>query len=277
MRRRNVGVFCCLLCLVLACSTMMFGCGKAKQEEQKSLTDQKTEKTDEPEETGDDVAALLKKAKYVAVIHVKINPEFNIYLDQDENVVALECLNEDAKDAYGKKSFAGKSLDETLQTVVSIAAEKGYMKEDQTVALTITECTTDLNATELQTKMDSVVTEAAKEQDITVTTAMDMSEEVRTAQKEAGLIKQACSNCNGTGDCPDCDGGRMTCPACGGDGIEECGNCFGTGLDHGKTCTFCGGAKTHTCTHCGGVGTAMDCPVCGGSFKCVVCGGSGTL
>lgn len=224
-----------------------------------------------------DVAALLKNAKYVAVIHVKINPEFNIYLDKDENVVALECLNADAKDAYGKKSFAGKTLDETLQTVVSIAAEKGYMKEDQTVALTITECTTDLNATELQTKMDRMVTEAAKEQDITVTTAMDVSEEVRTAQKEAGLIKQACSNCNGTGDCPDCDDGRMTCPACGGDGIEECGNCFGTGLDHGNTCTFCGGAKTHTCTHCGGVGTAMDCPVCGGSFKCVVCGGSGSL
>ena len=113
MRRRNVGVFCCLLCLVLACSTMMFGCGKAKQEEQKSSTDQKTEKTDEPEETGDDVATLLKNAKYVAVIHVKINPEFNIYLDGDENVVALECLNADAKDAYGKKSFAGKTLDET--------------------------------------------------------------------------------------------------------------------------------------------------------------------
>ena len=99
-----------------------------------------------------DVAALLKNAKYVAVIHTKINPEFNIYLGEDENVVALECLNADAKDAYGKKSFAGKSLDEALQTVVSIAAEKGYMKEDQTVALTITECTTDLNATDLQTK-----------------------------------------------------------------------------------------------------------------------------
>ena len=113
-----------------------------------------------------DVAALLKNAKYVAVIHVKINPEFNIYLGEDENVVALECLNADAKDAYGKKLFAGKSLDETLQIVV---------------------CTTDLNATELQTKMDRVVTEAAKEQDITVTTAMDMSEEVRTIQKEAGL------------------------------------------------------------------------------------------
>lgn len=167
-----------------------------------------------------DVVALLKNAKYAAVIHVKINPEFNIYLDQDENVVALECLNADAKDAYGKKSFAGKSLDETLQTVVSIAAEKGYMKEDQMVALTITECTTDLNATELQTKMDSVVTEAAKEQDITVTTAMDMSEEVRMAQKEAGLIKHACSNCNGTGDCPDCPvcGGSFKCVVCGGSG-----------------------------------------------------------
>ena len=132
-----------------------------------------------------DVAALLKNAKYAVVIHVKINPEFNIYLDQDENVVALECLNADAKDAYGKKSFAGKSLDETLQT-----------------------------------KMDSVVTEAAKEQDITVTTAMDMSEEVRMAQKEAGLIKQACSNCNGTGDCPDCPvcGGSFKCVVCGGSG-----------------------------------------------------------
>ncbi len=44
MRRRNVGVFCCLLCLALACSTMMFGCGKAKKEEQKSAANQKTEK-----------------------------------------------------------------------------------------------------------------------------------------------------------------------------------------------------------------------------------------
>ncbi len=63
MRRRNVGVFCCLLCLVLACSTMMFGCGKAKKEEQKSAANQKTEKTNEPEGTGDDAAALFKECE----------------------------------------------------------------------------------------------------------------------------------------------------------------------------------------------------------------------
>lgn len=98
MRRRNVGVFCCLLCLVLACSTMMFGCGKAKQEEQKSSTDQKTEKTDEPEETGDDVATLLKNAKYVAVIHVKIILNL-IFILAKMKMSWLECLNADAKDS----------------------------------------------------------------------------------------------------------------------------------------------------------------------------------
>ena len=39
----------------------------------------------------------------------------------------------------------------------------------------------------IETRLMQYFLAVAKEQNITVTTAMDMSEEVRTAQKEAGL------------------------------------------------------------------------------------------
>ena len=155
MRRRNVGVFCCLLCLVLACSTMMFGCGKAKQEEQKSATNQKTEKANEPEETGDDVAALLKNAKYVAVIHVKINPEFNLYLDSEGCIVYVEYLNEDAADLFETVDLTGQKLADGMETIVGAAEEKGYLTGQNEVTTDVVWVQEKLSANSVAVRMES--------------------------------------------------------------------------------------------------------------------------
>ncbi len=40
---------------------------------------------------------------YAAVIHVKINPEFNLYLDSEGCIVYVEYLNEDARQIYLKQ------------------------------------------------------------------------------------------------------------------------------------------------------------------------------
>lgn len=237
---------------------------------------------------------------YAAKVQVTINPDMELYVDENYMVVHVEYLNEDAKTAYSDLKLTDEALDATLNKIVTGAVEKGYLTEGKTISVDVTECTESVSAQDLTTQVEEALEQAVNEQALTATLQVMMegeeqqSRELGTQATEATTTesqtestteeptttenpREICSNCNGTGECPDCDGGRMTCPACGGDGLEECGNCFGTGLDHGNTCTFCNGGKVHTCTHCGGVGTAMDCPVCGGSFQCVVCGGTGYM
>ena len=270
--RRNLGVFCLAIFSVL----LLVGCGAKKSDDTQSSA--KTKTAEKTEATISDVEQRIADGEYAALIHVKINPELNVYLAEDGSVLAIECLNDDAKKAYGQLTFEGKTLDETMKTLVTVAADEGYLTEDKTVALNVVKCDAKLPVTDMTSQIQTSVQEAMTAKEITAEVSLEVAEEILEEQQVTlEPPKAVCTNCGGSGDCPDCDGGRMMCPACGGDGIEECGNCFGTGLDHGHTCTFCGGGRTHTCTHCGGAGTAKDCPVCGGSFKCVVCGGSGTL
>ena len=55
---------------------------------------------------------FVKPQNYVTVLHIKINPEFNMYLDSSGCVLAIEPLNEDAKTFaddidFNDKNFGG--------------------------------------------------------------------------------------------------------------------------------------------------------------------------
>ncbi|MCK5832389.1 hypothetical protein KAH81_01840 [bacterium] len=97
--------------------------------------------------------------------------------------------------------------------------------------------------------------------------------------KTAGLVWWSCYRCGtggkndppGTGLCPDCSGtGGVSCPFCGG-----------TGVDPTSGCPTCGGSGSIICPDCVGLGYT-PCPTCGGSGGvgpsriCNVCGGPGT-
>jgi len=101
---------------------------------------------------------------------------------------------------------------------------------------------------------------------------------------ESGIAKETdrCSNCRGTGKCPECGaagicimcrgtkkcsycGGSGVCPSCKGVRIDECLHCKRTGV-----CIRCKG--TNECSYCSGFGS---CGKCKGSGRCQVCGGSG--
>ena len=93
-------------CLILA------GCG-SKQEQ--LSTEQVMEKTQNEkveaantEDTEDSEA--VDNFEYAAVVHVKINPDLNLYIDSDKNIVYVECLNQDASDLCAKLKLEGESL-----------------------------------------------------------------------------------------------------------------------------------------------------------------------
>ena len=62
-----------------------------------------------------------------------INPSFGIEVDEDGVVVAVEALNEDAVIVLLDTDLVGKTVEEVFTTIVSLAEELGYLKEDGTV------------------------------------------------------------------------------------------------------------------------------------------------
>ena len=64
---------------------------------------------------------------YAAVIHVKINPEFNLYLDSEGCIVYVEYLNEDAADLFETVDLTEQKLADGMETIVGAAEEKGYL------------------------------------------------------------------------------------------------------------------------------------------------------
>ncbi len=72
-------------------------------------------------------SVFVAPEEYSAVLNVKINPELNIYLDYHTIVVAVECVNDDAKEIYGyvTAEFVGQGLEFATERVTAIAAESG--------------------------------------------------------------------------------------------------------------------------------------------------------
>lgn len=64
---------------------------------------------------------------------IDINPSFGIEVEEDGVVVSVEALNEDAVIVLLDTDLVGKTVEEVFTTIVSLAEELGYLKEDGTV------------------------------------------------------------------------------------------------------------------------------------------------
>ncbi len=86
-------------------------------------------------------AEFVKPENYASVVQVKINPTVNLYLDENETILAVECVNEDAKESYSdiEDDLVGKPLDEGVSLVVETAAEDGYLTGENDIQLDILE------------------------------------------------------------------------------------------------------------------------------------------
>lgn len=80
---------------------------------------------------------------YVAVMVVTINPQFRLYLDANGVVLAAEPMNEDAKAMEKELEVVNKPVETAMKNLVTEAKEQGYVKENATVSLTLTETTVE--------------------------------------------------------------------------------------------------------------------------------------
>ena len=280
---RDLGVFFCLAVMLFTVTS----CGKEVSDQTIAATEQSSEERRDAEavmRTETTEAFSTEKAGgvgmpddlvYAAVIHVKINPEFNLYLDSEGCIVYVEYLNEDAADLFETVDLTGQKLADGMETIVDAAEEKGYL-----------------------TGQNEVTTDVVWAQE--ATDSGKLEKVLQTISDSSG--KKTCSACGGTGICAECGGGTLPCKRCHGSLVETCSNCDtsgmqtcpgckGSGVDatDGSACRHCGGAGKIVCELCGGShgkpcsichGKGVitdDCILCHGAKKCTVCGGSGKV
>lgn len=94
---------------------------------------------------------------YAAVIHIKINPEFNLYLDSEGCIVYVEYLNEDAADLFETVDLTGQKLADGMETIVGAAEEKGYLTGQNEVMTDVVWVQEKLSANSVAVHMESRV------------------------------------------------------------------------------------------------------------------------
>lgn len=280
---RDLGVFFCLAVMLFTVTS----CGKEVSDQTIAATEQSSEESRAAEAVmGTETVETFSTEKagtvgipdglvYAAVIHVKINPEFNLYLDSEGCIVYVEYLNKDAADLFETVDLTGQKLADGMETIVDAAEEKGYL-----------------------TGQNEVMTDVVWVQE--ATDSGQLEKVLQTISDSTG--KKTCSACGGTGICAECGGGTLPCKRCHGSLVETCSNCDtsgmqtcpgckGSGVDatDGSACRHCGGAGKIVCELCGGShgkpcsichGKGVitdDCILCHGAKKCTVCGGSGKM
>lgn len=91
---------------------------------------------------------------------IDINPSFGIEVDEDGVVVSVEALNEDAVIVLLDTDLVGKTVEEVFTTIVSLAEELGYLKEDGTVNVVMSNDTAaalqEAIATRVENALDDV-------------------------------------------------------------------------------------------------------------------------
>ena len=109
-----------------ACFAMVVGCMAgytAFQKNPKAITPSPADKT--PVET-----QIQTPEKIVAtIVTLDVNPSLEIQVDEDETVMNVLALNEDAKTVVGTMDFEGISLEVTVNALIGSMLQKGYLNE----------------------------------------------------------------------------------------------------------------------------------------------------
>lgn len=208
----------------------------------------------------------------MGVLTISINPEVDLEIDKDGNVLSVVFRNEDAETAYKDLSLEGIQAEDAVKVIVEAAEEKGYLKNDGGVTL-VYGSTGNASAEEARGMIDG-----ARE------AVMDTLNELG---KESAVALEMENYAQDTSDfCDLCFGvGSIICDQCGGvgygNGMVTCDLCMGTGIyDDGHIPEEGGGpVDDGLCRTCRGTGIMtiqpQKCYICKGTGLCINCGGSG--
>lgn len=125
-----------LFALAAALSFCLLGCGRDA-----SLPDAAEENSHE---------------KGVWLVHVTINPELKLSLNEEEQVVAIEYLNQDAEDICSELELLGQPYETVLHEIVGRAVQQGYVENEGLIHIEIDTTNAELT----QQALDQLVRES---------------------------------------------------------------------------------------------------------------------
>ncbi len=264
----------------------------------------------EADVTKEPVIPSVEEYNFSAVVFVRINPEFRLYLDEEMCIMDVECLNADAESVCAEISLDGLPFADGIEEIFEESYQQGFLGNNEEAEITVERIVDESRVEEVQENLEVARVSAQNvvdeyEVDVTLLTAVvnpdNPNSEPETdnpdTQPETD-IQVACHTCDGSGQilCPVCNGeGECTCVICAGSGIVTCARCEGTG---GTVCDLCGGSgyDPETCAACNGTGNCAYCQGTGiqavtagpeegetwydtgvivGYDTCVYCGGTG--
>lgn len=125
---------------------------------------------------------FVKPENYASVLHISINPEFKLYLDENNNVLAVEPVNEDAKSFSKSIDFKNKSIETVIGNIVEQANENGFIKEHVTVNFEIAEQKEEINNSDILSKAVSAANKKATELKIEIKAEIKESDNSQTTE-----------------------------------------------------------------------------------------------
>lgn len=117
---------------------------------------------------------FVKPTDYACVLLISINPQFKLYLDDNNKVLAIEAVNEDAKSIESDIDF-DTDFDTVIQRILTVSNEKGFIKANATIDFEMTEVIkTIINIADVLNKAVAAANKTATDLSIAITvTATD--------------------------------------------------------------------------------------------------------
>ena len=163
-------------------------------------TESSQEKTGVTESAPENTDATEAQPEYATKLHITINPDMALYLDEADSVVLVEYLNEDAEKAYAGTDMSGITINEAMDVIVDTAVAGGYLTEGKTISVDVVECAEEKAVEELTAQLQTSLQEAAAKKELAITLELKVDGELQT-EIQTETAKEPCPACGGTGIC----------------------------------------------------------------------------
>ncbi len=133
---------------------------------------------------------------YVSILTVKINPTFNIYLDADNKVLAVQAVNEDAKSLESNINLQDNTLKAVLENIVTVANDNGFItKDEKDISISLTEVKDlNLDGTDILEISKRAVDDTSAKLNLSITvTVKDTSSEEQSSSKPNTTVSNTSS------------------------------------------------------------------------------------
>ncbi|MBQ8868637.1 MAG: hypothetical protein IJ027_02840 [Oscillospiraceae bacterium] len=77
------------------------------------------------------ITEFQKPEGYASVLLVTINPKFELYLDANSSVMAINALNDDAQSFKAEIDLSAPALDAVIEKILTAANQKGFVNADK--------------------------------------------------------------------------------------------------------------------------------------------------